>query len=198
MVLAQTLASPQVLVCGLYYLSRLPVTVGTFSILPASAFPPVDVSLHGATATPCPLWHVGREGNNNVYFEAHDRAVRAKNGFVLELFTENGLLGNNQDAPFRLFALALMLGNKWFDDHTFTNKTWYVLSLFLFFILFSKTGVMADYYDAYLGMRSPTFPWPPSTLWRTVLSSASTITSGSPTMLGATGFRRSASQSEHP
>ena len=30
------------------------------------------------------------------------------------------------NAPFRLFVLGCMLANKWLDDHTFSNKTWYV------------------------------------------------------------------------
>lgn len=29
-------------------------------------------------------------------------------------------------APFRLILLGCMLANKWLDDHTFSNKTWYV------------------------------------------------------------------------
>jgi hypothetical protein len=29
-------------------------------------------------------------------------------------------------APFRLIILGCMLANKWLDDHTFSNKTWYV------------------------------------------------------------------------
>jgi hypothetical protein len=30
-------------------------------------------------------------------------------------------------APFRLVLLGCMLANKWLDDHTFSNKTWYVV-----------------------------------------------------------------------
>lgn len=30
------------------------------------------------------------------------------------------------NAPFRLILLGCMLANKWLDDHTFSNKTWYV------------------------------------------------------------------------
>jgi hypothetical protein len=29
-------------------------------------------------------------------------------------------------AAFRLVVLGCMLANKWLDDHTFSNKTWYV------------------------------------------------------------------------
>ena len=32
-------------------------------------------------------------------------------------------------APFRLILLGCMLANKWLDDHTFSNKTWYVSSI---------------------------------------------------------------------
>lgn len=31
-------------------------------------------------------------------------------------------------APFRLVLLGCMLANKWLDDHTFSNKTWYVIT----------------------------------------------------------------------
>lgn len=30
-------------------------------------------------------------------------------------------------APFRLILLGCMLANKWLDDHTFSNKTWWVI-----------------------------------------------------------------------
>jgi hypothetical protein len=33
---------------------------------------------------------------------------------------------NNHNAPLRLVVLGFMLANKWLDDHTFSNKTWYV------------------------------------------------------------------------
>lgn len=32
-------------------------------------------------------------------------------------------------APFRLILLGCMLANKWLDDHTFSNKTWYVRTI---------------------------------------------------------------------
>jgi hypothetical protein len=31
-------------------------------------------------------------------------------------------------APFRLIVLGFMFANKWLDDHTFSNKTWFVQS----------------------------------------------------------------------
>jgi hypothetical protein len=30
------------------------------------------------------------------------------------------------NTPFRLVVLGCMLANKWLDDHTFSNKTWYI------------------------------------------------------------------------
>lgn len=34
-------------------------------------------------------------------------------------------------APFRLIVLGCMLANKWLDDHTFSNKTWWDFTLLL-------------------------------------------------------------------
>ena len=55
---------------------------------------------------------------------------------VKELHFRVELLGDNRcsvgkdiqetNAPFRLIVLGCMLANKWLDDHTFSNKTWYV------------------------------------------------------------------------
>lgn len=39
------------------------------------------------------------------------------------------------NAPFRLFVLGCMLANKWLDDHTFSNKTWYVCIYHLALVL---------------------------------------------------------------
>jgi hypothetical protein len=36
-------------------------------------------------------------------------------------------------APLRLVVLGFMLANKWLDDHTFSNKTWCVVSNFIVF-----------------------------------------------------------------
>lgn len=59
---------------------------------------------------------------------------------VKELRFRAELLGNvpggagrevqETDVPFRLILLGCMLANKWLDDHTFSNKTWYVLNNF--------------------------------------------------------------------
>ena len=35
------------------------------------------------------------------------------------------------NTPFRLVVLGCMLANKWLDDHTFSNKTWYVYPISL-------------------------------------------------------------------
>lgn len=37
-----------------------------------------------------------------------------------------------RQAPFRLIVLGFMFANKWLDDHTFSNKTWYKDFLCLF------------------------------------------------------------------
>lgn len=43
-------------------------------------------------------------------------------------------------APFRLILLGCMLANKWLDDHTFSNKTWYVIRLFSHFLVLTHTS----------------------------------------------------------
>jgi len=60
--------------------------------------------------------------------------------FVKEKAFRAEFLGENQNgferealensAPFRLVVLGCMLANKWLDDHTFSNKTWYARSFF--------------------------------------------------------------------
>ena len=37
--------------------------------------------------------------------------------------------------PLRLIVLGFMLANKWLDDHTFSNKTWYVIFIIGLFLL---------------------------------------------------------------
>lgn len=65
-------------------------------------------------------------------------AVNFSTEHVKELRFRVALLGENHgldrdatenNAPFRLIVLGCMLANKWLDDHTFSNKTWYVLFL---------------------------------------------------------------------
>lgn len=103
-VLSQTLASPQCAALGLYYLVRLPVRLGSSAVRAAAH-----------------IWNVGidQEGHT-AYTSVPDRKHAARAGFVAELYGPGG-----EDVPYRLAALALMLGNKWLDDHTFTNKTWH-------------------------------------------------------------------------
>ncbi|CAE6492988.1 unnamed protein product [Rhizoctonia solani] len=103
-VLSQTLASPQCAALGLYYLVKLPVRLGSTGVRAAA-----------------PLWSVGADvEGHTVYTSVQDRDRAARAGFVAELYGPGG-----EDVPYRLAALALMLGNKWLDDHTFTNKTWH-------------------------------------------------------------------------
>lgn len=110
-VLSQTLASPQCAALGLYYLVRLPVRLSSTS----------GVRLGG------PLWNVGADGEGHTsYASVPDRERAARAGFVAELYGQ-GVGPGGEDVPYRLAALALMLGNKWLDDHTFTNKTWCVV-----------------------------------------------------------------------
>jgi hypothetical protein len=74
------------------------------------------------------LWYIVRLP---VYYDAAALSV----DYVKELRFRAALLGNSLDqdteasAPFRLIVLGCMLANKWLDDHTFSNKTWYVSSL---------------------------------------------------------------------
>lgn len=63
--------------------------------------------------------------------------------FRNELFGDagcNGVIGDISDrAPFKVALLGCMLANKWLDDHTFSNKTWYVLHAFACSNLFLLT-----------------------------------------------------------
>lgn len=67
-----------------------------------------------------------------VYFGpvAFDSTQLKESVFRAELFGRNPheRMINEQQAPFRLVLLGCMLANKWLDDHTFSNKTWYVSS----------------------------------------------------------------------
>lgn len=58
--------------------------------------------------------------------------------FRYELLKENyALLEREAEAytPFRLVLLGCMLANKWLDDHTFSNKTWYDIHISSFVTL---------------------------------------------------------------
>lgn len=73
------------------------------------------------------LWYIVRLP---VYFNAADlgpecaKDVRFRHALLGDThsYERDGLELN---APFRLFVLGCMLANKWLDDHTFSNKTWY-------------------------------------------------------------------------
>ncbi|THH23161.1 hypothetical protein EUX98_g8012 [Antrodiella citrinella] len=60
--------------------------------------------------------------------QEHAREIR----FRAELLGEPHMVLDREAiesyAPFRLVVLGCMLANKWLDDHTFSNKTWYVSS----------------------------------------------------------------------
>jgi len=51
--------------------------------------------------------------------ERHFRAALLGDGYA-------GFETDEASAAFRLVVLGCMLANKWLDDHTFSNKTWYV------------------------------------------------------------------------
>ncbi len=51
--------------------------------------------------------------------------------FRTELFGDGGCNGAVGDSPFKVVLVGCMLANKWLDDHTFSNKTWYVIVFFL-------------------------------------------------------------------
>ena len=75
------------------------------------------------------LWYIAR-------LPVNFGAVGLGPDHVKELHFRVELLGDNRcsvgkdiqetNAPFRLIVLGCMLANKWLDDHTFSNKTWYV------------------------------------------------------------------------
>jgi len=49
--------------------------------------------------------------------------------FIYRLKRTNPSVDGRQGSEFRLFTVALMLGNKFLDDNTYTNKTWADVSL---------------------------------------------------------------------
>ena len=75
------------------------------------------------------LWYIAR-------LPVNFGAVGLGPDHIKELRFRVELLGDNRcnidkdmletNAPFRLVVLGCMLANKWLDDHTFSNKTWYV------------------------------------------------------------------------
>ena len=79
------------------------------------------------------LWYISRLP---VLFDGHNPCVDltpAEREFRKELYGEGrfntSLTERSQlesRAPFRVALLGCMFANKWLDDHTFSNKTWYV------------------------------------------------------------------------
>jgi len=138
-VLSQTLASPQCAALGLYYLVRLPVRLSSAS----------GVRMGSA------LWNVGVDGEGHTsYASVPDRERAARAGFVAELYGQ-GVGPGGEDVPYRLAALALMLGNKWLDDHTFTNKTWHEVTHLPLARLTALEQRALEWFNYTLGVTTP-------------------------------------------
>ena len=81
------------------------------------------------------IWYIVRLP---VYFGAAPLSVElVKERAFKSALLADGCTGFDSDtsegsAAFRLVVLGCMLANKWLDDHTFSNKTWYVECLFPF------------------------------------------------------------------
>lgn len=71
--------------------------------------------------------------------------------FRKALYGEERQLFDSQ-APFRIALLGCMLANKWLDDHTFSNKTWYALVAFFVYHILNPHLVA-------VGIPSPKFPF---------------------------------------
>lgn len=110
--LAATLPSTQCLFLGILYLSKLPIGR-------AHAVPP---ELNNASTPP---GIIALFQNLNFTAWTGHQAVFRKSLYGPEM---NAL---GLDAAINVgklaFSLALMLGNKWLEDNTFTTRTWYVL-----------------------------------------------------------------------
>ena len=94
--LCATLLQPSAIFLALWYIARFPVFFGTFAFDPKTQRKEFMFRLE-----------LLGEGSQE------PGAERTKQ--LLEVH-----------APFRLFLLGVMLSNKWLDDNTFSNKTWYV------------------------------------------------------------------------
>lgn len=80
------------------------------------------------------LWYISRLP---VLFEAQNSGVDLTSSeleFRRELYGDGGFYSSSTEssqlesrAPFRIALLGCMLANKWLDDHTFSNKTWYAV-----------------------------------------------------------------------
>jgi len=102
---SSTLTSPQCLFLGLLYLSKLPI--GVFRSLPAEldnpTTPPGVVALFSSLNAPA--W------------------TPAEAAFREELYGHRN--DDDEDRAQIVLTLAIMLGNKWLEDNTFTTTTWH-------------------------------------------------------------------------
>lgn len=90
------------------------------------------------------------------------------------------------DAPFRLILLGCMLANKWLDDHTFSNKTWYVLTNHS-----AISDTWADSFHLFVGNPFLMFPSNLSTGWNPLRSTSFLMISRLHPVLGRSGSRTS-------
>ncbi|PKS13361.1 hypothetical protein jhhlp_000132 [Lomentospora prolificans] len=112
--------------------------------------------------------------------------------FIYRLKRLNPAVRGRAGSEYRLLTVALMLGNKFLDDNTYTNKTWadvsYISVEFLSNMRYSllttedqweewldKLGAFYDYYEAARTLPSPTLklsiPSPTGPLYSTPLAS---------------------------
>ncbi|KAG8933624.1 hypothetical protein FRC01_007975 [Tulasnella sp. 417] len=115
-VLQATLPSPQCLILGLLYISKLPI--GNFYRVPpelnSASTPPGVLALFTSLNTP--TWTADeREFRETLY----------GNGNLYHCVLDNSADATDLDIAQSIFALALMLGNKWLEDNTFTTRTWH-------------------------------------------------------------------------
>lgn len=102
------------------------------------------------------LWYMVRLP---VYFSAAPlgtelaKAAAFQAAFLGDFHLPHEREANEHDAPLRLIVLGFMLANKWLDDHTFSNKTWYVPSLSLVLLILKHLS--------YIGTQSPMFRFRP-------------------------------------
>ncbi|KAG8968457.1 hypothetical protein FRC05_001524 [Tulasnella sp. 425] len=115
-ILQATLPSPQCLILGLLYISKLPI--GNFYRVPpelnSASTPPGVLALFTSLNTPS--WtNEEREFRETLY----------GHGNLYHCVLDNGADPNDLDIAQSVFSLALMLGNKWLEDNTFTTRTWH-------------------------------------------------------------------------
>jgi hypothetical protein len=94
--LCATLLQPSAIFLALWYIARFPVFFGVFDY---------DPTLHSKEYK-FRLELLG-EGSEDSGSDKTKQLLKAH-------------------APFRLLLLGVMLANKWLDDNTFSNKTWFV------------------------------------------------------------------------